>query len=236
LIARDQADTKNGNLVLFDFNDGFNSKILILEARDGEVVYAGTPQIKDNFLYFSYSTHNYEEARMRGLTYASFDLNSKKFYQLCNFEKFLGRGYFSNRPTGLSMMRDGRVILATSYFTLPVTYSAAEASNYNEKQTVLILSGVKGDCDSFDKLLQVDNIAMPYYDVDVAISPGGKYIFFDNYNFFTNDSVLNGSECFGHKKMLYPSFIGDNAIVYAVMNSNYSIRNFNNSLFLCMRK
>jgi hypothetical protein len=236
LIARSQpAGYLGGDLVSRDFKSNFEDEFLILASGENKVVYAGTPKVENKQVHFVYSTHSYAEGRMQGLTFATFDLDSKIIHKTCNLEILLDANYFSNRPAGLSVI-NGKVMFGTSFFSLPVTYSSAESSNYKEKQTVLIIQGIVDDCQSFSTIFRRNDVSMPYYDSDVAISSAGVFLFFDDDEFKTNSKALKDSGCMRHRKMLYPNFLKDNSVVHAVMNSDYSIRDFNNSIFLCLEK
>ena len=109
LISRRKSDEyRDGDLIGRDFKNNFQAEFLILASGIDKVIYAGTPYIFNNQLHFVYSLHSYVEGRMKGLTYSSFDLDSKLLHQSCNIEPFLDKGYFSSRPTGLSVV-NGKV-------------------------------------------------------------------------------------------------------------------------------
>lgn len=230
LLARNQKTQDSGDLVYRDDSDDFQSENTVMQSSAGFVVYAGTPKVKDGVLYFKYSTHDYKEHAMKGLSLTGYDLVGRKIVSACDFSWLLDDGYISNRPTGLGIRND-IATFATSFFHYPVTYSSAEQENFSERQTVKIIKGRLGDCDSFKVVFSKNDVAMPYYDVDVTVNDDGDWLFFDKNNVVTNSEKKN---CFAKSNMLYPKFVEGVGVLYAVMNDSYAIRGFNNSLVGCI--
>ncbi|RRV17549.1 hypothetical protein EGJ00_04300 [Pseudomonas saudiphocaensis] len=230
LLARNQKTQDSGDLVYRSASDDFQSERTVMQSGAGFVVYAGTPKVKDGVLYFTYSIHDYKKNALRGLSLAGYDLDSREVVSICDFSWMLDKDYISNRPTGLGIKKD-IATFATSFFSYPVTYSSAEQENFSGEQAVKIIKGRLGECDSFKVVFSKNDVAMPYYDVDVAINDDGDWLFFDKDNVVTNSGIKN---CFMNSNMLYPKFVEGVGVLYAVMNQPYAIRDFNNSLFGCV--
>ncbi len=177
--------------------------------------------------------YSYSEKRLIGMNLIEYDLKLNKIVSSCDLEQFVDENYFSNRPTGLKAQGE-HLFLATSFFSAPVTYEAMRQRNYKEKESVLVLQGDGSDCQSFEILFRKNNIKTPYYDVDVSFNDSGEFLFFDGDKVVSN-GPFQESDCFGHKYMLYPNFIGNDMVVYAAMNQDYSIRRFDNSIYLCSK-
>lgn len=189
LLARNQKTQNSGDFVYRDASDDFQSENTIMRSSPGFVVYAGTPKVKSDILYFAYSFLDYNKNAMRGLGLVGYDLVNKNIVSTCDFSRLLDEGYISNRPTGLGV-RQNIVTLGTSFFFSPVTYSNAERENFSERQTVKIIKGQLGDCESFKVVFSKNNVAMPYYDVDVAVNDDGDWLFFDRNNVVTNGEKI----------------------------------------------
>lgn len=234
LLARKQSDKGlSGDLVMRDLETEAEEEKVVLQSEDGGVIYAGTPTIYKGNLWVSYSKYSYLEKRLIGLNLIEYDPKLNKIVSSCDLERLVDENYFSNRPTGLKGKGE-HLFLATSFFSAPVTYEAAEQSNYKEKESVLVLQGDGSDCQSFKILFRKNNVKMPYYDVDVAFNDSGEFLFFDGDKVVSN-GPFQASDCFSHKYMLYPNFIGNDMVFYAVMNHDYSIRRFDNSIYLCSK-
>lgn len=232
LTARNQAREKEGDFIYRYSLDNFKNEYVIMSSGPGHVIYSGSPAIKNNNLYFSYSIHSYAEKRLLGLNFASFDLVDNRINLMCDLSGFIDSDYFSNRPTGLNFNKEV-VMLGSAYFKKPTTYKSAEKNNFSGENVVKILKGNVNECESFRELYVNKSVAMPYYDVDIAINSNGKFLFFNN-----NEVITNGyfKGCFNNKKMLYPNFIEGFGVLYASMNDSYSIREFDNSIYGCFKQ
>jgi hypothetical protein len=96
-----------------------------------------------------------------------------------------------------------------------------------------LLKGRIESCDDYYGFYTKET-AIPYYDSAVSIGEDGSFLFFDKNNVFTN---LNYKGCFRKERdYLYPNVIDNNLFLYAEMKGNYSIRDFNNSIWGCTKK
>ncbi|MEZ6970149.1 hypothetical protein ACB040_12865 [Aeromonas sp. S11(2024)] len=230
LTARNQSKAYEGDFVYRSSIDGFKNEHVIAHSGKNSVIYAGTPDIKKDDLYFTYSTHSYQEKRLKGFNISRYNLKNNETISTCDLSQHIDRDYFSNRPTGLKIVGN-EIFFGTSYFLAPVSYSSAESENYSGVNTVKVFKANLNDCESIDVLHVNKNVSMPYYDVDVAINNKGKYLYFDEKNAVTNDGYYG---CFNQNKMMYPNFVDNIGVIYATMNARYSIRNFNNSIYGCL--
>lgn len=114
-----------------------------------------------------------------------------------------------------------------------MSYSSAESENYSGVNTVKVFKGRLNDCESIHVLHVNENVSMPCYDVDVAINNKGKYLYFDQGEVVSNDSYYG---CFNQNNMMYPNYEDNVGVFYATMNARYSIRNFNNSIYGCVKQ
>lgn len=242
LLARRQPEVGlRGDLIMRSSTDNFMSESLVVSSEEGTVVYAGSPVSNENNLYFSYSVHHYSENRLIGFQLVKFDIESKKLVKSCDLSNNLRSDYISNRPTGLGL-DDGNLMVgsAFTYSSDSGLESVESAGKVNGKgqrsielQSVLLVRGRVEDCTSFDVVFEKNQVNKPYYHTSVAINKSGNYLFFDDDNVITNWSHRN---CFSNEKMMYPNFIEDSVVLYASMNEEYSIRNFNSSLYACIRQ
>nr|QLL91150.1 hypothetical protein [Plesiomonas shigelloides] len=232
LTARIQSKNDEGDFVYRSSIDGFKHEYVIARSGKNNVVYAGTPDIKKDDLYFTYSMHSYLEERLIGLYISRYNLKNNETVSTCDLSQYLDKDYFSNRPTGLKIVGN-EIFFATSYFLPPVTYTAEGGENYSGVNTVKVFKARLNDCKSIHVLHVNKNVLMPFYDVDVAINNKGKYLYFDDKKAVANDSYYG---CFNQDKMMYPNFVDDVGVFYAVMNAGYSIRNFNNSIYGCVEQ
>lgn len=232
LTARNQNKNYEGDFVYRSSSDGFKNEHVIAHSGKNSVIYAGTPDIKKDDLYFTYSTHSYLEKRLIGLNISRYNLKNNETISTCDLSQYLDKNYFSNRPTGLKIVGD-EIFFGTSYFLSPVSYSSAESENYSGVNTVKVFKGRLNDCESIHVLHVNENVSMPYYDVDVAINNKGKYLYFDQREVVSNDSYYG---CFNQNNMMYPNYVDNVGVFYATMNARYSIRNFNNSIYGCVKQ
>lgn len=227
LLSRLQATKNSGDLVIRRAMDNFNSENIILQAKNGHVIYAGVPELTSSGILINYSIHSYKENRLIGWYTIKYDPLNAYVLSSCDFQAFLGTDYHSNRPTGIRQ-KDGQVMIGTSYFD---KYNdSLPEYNYNKRNSVIIIIGEDLDCSTF-KIQHENIVRAPYYHTDITISKNLDYFYFDKDQFNSNLVI---KDCFHHERMLYPNFINE-GILYAAMNPNshYEIRNFNNSLYFC---
>lgn len=233
LVARKQPDDgTSGDLIIRYLNDDFHKEKIVISSNSGYVIYAGTPVDHEQGIYLTYSVHSYAQNRLQGFHLVKFDLNKNKIIEYCDLTNYLDDNYFSNRPTGIGI-NGSKLILATSFFDNSDISSPNKIKNYERKQTILILEGEISDCQSYRPILKEEDMVMPYYHTSVSINSNSKYIFFNQNKVITNWKHDN---CFRKNAMMYPKFLGRDGVFYANMNSKYSIRNFNNSLYFCSSK
>ncbi|MEQ9544794.1 MAG: hypothetical protein RIK85_02150 [Marinobacter sp.] len=240
LLVRQQPEVGlRGDLIMRSSSDGFMSESIVVPSEEGTVVYAGTPVSNEKSLYFSYSVHHYSENRLIGFQLVKFDLESKELVESCDISSNLRSDYISNRPTGLGLddgyLMVGSALTYTSDSGLESVESSGKGKGQRgiELQSVLLVRGRVEDCNSFDVVFEKSQVNKPYYHTSVAINNSGNYLFFDDDNVMTNWSHRN---CFRNEKMMYPNFIEDSVVLYASKNEEYSIRNFNSSLYACIRQ
>lgn len=233
LFARKEGEELTGDLIHRNSGDGFNQEIVTLPSGKGKVVYPGQITARGDSVYFSYAIHNYSQSRMQGLWIANYNVDSGKLTSNCDLIQFVDEDYFSVRPTGIGINKD-EITIGYSFFKKPTTYKQAESNNYSALNTVRILSGKANSCNSYRIRESFPNIKAPYYETAVAVRHDGKFLFFDKDEVIT-DLSTNLTNCFNRESLMYPHFIGNYGLLYASMNSKYSIREFKNSLYGCFQ-
>ena len=212
--------------MVFRSSDRFQQKFVLMSSKPNEVIYAALPFIDDDKIIVTYALHKHKDQSMRDFYIAFFDKNFT-ISQECDLG-FLVEGAFYNRPTAVAK-RGPRVLLGTSWFD-ESSFLKAEQAIYSQKNTVVIVEGVEGDCDSFHKIYE-RTILAPYYNTDVSINKNLDFVFFGQKTYFSN---INLGGCFLKGNNIYPRFVGPSMLLFARMNGDsYKIRNFDNSLYYC---
>lgn len=231
LLARLQPKgIRGGHLVMRSNEDDFDSEQLIISSNDGEVVYAGLPTITDQGFAIAYSKYSYKQRRLIGFTLLKYDLENKLSSNRCDLSDYIEPHYYSNRPTGIGY--DGEnIVVSTTYTNRENGERTGKYENFERRNTVVILYGQLGKCESF-KIIEKREVGLPYYHTSVAVNDMLEWFYFDESQHHTNADF---PECFTSDKMMYPN-LTENGIVYAAMNRQYSIRDFNNSILYCARR
>lgn len=229
LLARLQPEgILAGHLVMRSAKDGFESEQIVIDSEDGKVVYAGSPSVTESGFAIAYSKHSYEEKRLIGFNLLNYDIEDKTSSQ-CNLSSHIEPESYSNRPTGIGYNGENLVI-STTYTNQENSDPPKEYENFQRENTVVILKGEIGDCESFE-IIEKQEVGLPYYHTSIAVNDALEWLYFDGNQHHTNTEIPH---CFTSEKMIYPNFT-EHGIVYAAMNRKYSIRDFDNSLIYCAR-
>lgn len=230
LLARLQPEgVRAGHLVVRSAEDNFESEQIVVRSDDGEVIYAGKPTVTNNGFAIAYSTLNYEEDRLIGFDVVEYDLQKRALNSQCNLSKHIEPEGYSNRPTGIGF--DGSALLvATTYTERGHAERLDEYDNFQRRNTVTLLQGDLGQCDSF-QIIEQREVFLPYYHTSVAVNDALEWLYFDGSQHYTNADI---PLCFTSDKMIYPNF-SHSGVVYAAMNDQYAIRDFDNSIIYCSR-
>lgn len=230
LLARLQPEgIRAGHLIMRSAEDGFESEQIVIPSEDGEVVYAGTPTVTDRGFAIAHSMLSYEERRLIGFDLLEYDLHKQAPSSQCNLSEHVEPEAYSNRPTGIGFDGD-TLLIATTYTEQEHAERRDKYDNFQRRNTVVILEGELGHCDSFETI-EKNEVGLPYYHTSVAVNDALEWVYFDGSQHHTNAEM---PRCFASEKMMYPNFT-DSGIVYAAMNQQYSIRDFDNSVIYCAR-
>lgn len=217
-----------GHLVLRQAADDFKNESIVIPSTDGEVVYAGTPAVSNDGFIIAYSMHSYEENRLIGFELVEYSLEEDAISNTCDLSYLIGEDSHSNRPTGLGY--DGQsIMVATAYTEKQQTHRTEKFDNFQRKNEIIVAKGE--NCRDFE-VVEKREVAMPYYHTSITVNDKLEYLYFDESEYYSNSGI---SGCFESEKMMYPNFT-DEGIVYASMNHQYSIRDFDNSIIYCARK
>ncbi|PWF22167.1 hypothetical protein DD235_12355 [Corticimicrobacter populi] len=228
LFSREQpAGKMGGDLVAYRASDGFSEKRILMESRDGEVVYAAIPFIADDEMLVAYALHRYSDQSMRDFHVASFGLKTWEKKWECDLG-YLVEGAFYNRPTAIAK-KDSRILVGTSFFD-EAAFLKAETDVFSQENKVLLVEGSSESCASFHVVYERD-VAAPYYNTDVNINENLDFVFFNADSYYSN---LNLDGCFLDGRNIYPRMVGRKMLIFSRMNgARYNIRNFDNSLYVC---
>lgn len=221
-----------GDLVLRNSIDDFNSEIIVIPSSNGEAIYASRPTIGKNYFFVSYSIFNYLKMRFTDWKIAKFDLkHPEDAAEIFNLDSFVNKGIYSNRPTSIRY-KDGTLIVATSIFIGDESDARFKDRYYNRKNRVLIIT-INSDNGSFIKKNHDNIVATPYYSTSVDINSEGDYIYFSKDHVYSSKKF--SKTCFKNNNFkLYPSFLDQDILYVNINNNSYSIRDFNNSIILCI--
>ncbi len=226
LIARLQPEGEGGVLIERNSRDGFGIEQIVISSEAGEVIYAGVPTSTIRGFVIAYSILNYKEARLIGFNFLEYDFVAKAVSRQCNLDHLIGSQAYSNRPTGIGF--NGKTLMIGTTYEDRKTTEIEPPENFQQKNTVLIVNGQIDRCETF-KIVEKRIVRKPYYHTSIAVNDKLSYLYFDDNIFYANSDFPN---CFQSESMMYPN-LTEYGAVYTVMNQQYSIRNFNNSIIYC---
>jgi len=216
-------NTHSGDLVMRSSVDDFIKEDTIIKAQNETVIYASSPFIYKDSFFITYSTHSYSENRLKGWKILKVNFSDITIKKEIDLEKYLDKNYFSNRPTAI-YTNEKFIFIGTALYY----HEWKDTPNYSNLNKILIIQIDKTTNNI--TILHTNSIHFPYYATSISFDKEGNYIYFDKNKIMS--SINDISSCITNKNMMYP-YLFENNLLYAYQNSSYSIRDFNNSIFLC---
>ena len=217
-----------GDLVVFSSKDNFTKEKIVLSSYPNSVVYASRPFVKNNTVFLSYSMHEYQKGYLVGWKILEFDPSSGKALSKYDLSSFLEKDNYGNRPTSIAISNN-KLLVGTAYFN-KIEYFKKERF-FNRKNKILILE-IDLELNNI-KVVHKNTMLSPYYTTDIYIDDKLNWIYFDKNKAISNKIVNN--KCFNHEYMMYPNIFNESVLYAKVNDSNYSIRDFNNSIIECRK-
>ena len=228
IIMRSHNNGK-GNLAIRTSSDNFSSEKIIVSAKQGENIYASKPALFKEDIYITYSVHKKNALSLRGWMYVKFNINKYNSEKTVSLNNLLDTDYYSNRPTAIT--NNGNNIIIGTALTYQVRNKNQNRRYYKLQNKILIISIENTKIGSVKKIHE-NFVLSPYYATSLTFNKDGDYFYFGS--LATHSSKAVRASCFQNRtNYMFPSYFGDDVLYVSSNINNYSMKNFDTSLFVC---
>lgn len=229
ILLRDRpAQARRGDLIALSSADDFLNKTRLIQAQTNEVIYASRPYVSGAVLAVTYSTLKYTDRQLHGWGVSVFDMDDNFAPTHRDLADHLPADIVSNRPTAITRTAKGWHVATT--ITQTKHRQMLNAYNRPSRNVVKVLRLADLDNSAAQQIHSAE-VDAGYYPTSVDFTAQGEAVYFSDGPNPASNAIAE--HCLIDAPMRYPNAI-EGGLIFAAQNTpDYSIRDFNMSLYFC---